>query len=660
MSAIKTIRPTLLPLILLCGIAVCAHAATETEILLGKGYAAYDAKNYEAAATALRAAAEKGHAGAMLSLAQMYRKGQGVPQDDAAAVQWYARAAGKNSEEAMYYLARSHELGTGTPANEMESVKWYLKSAEAGYADSMFMAGLIYEQGRPAAGVAANPAKAQAWYQEARDAGNEEALPRLLVVSLPSVPAAVGQQGLKGSMERAKETGFVLASRNDVGEAFRWWYYAAAQGEKAAMYNLGLLYFRGWGTKKNDVEALRWWSAAAASGHGAAQYDLGVMQENGFGLRRDDKAAGYWYRRAGENGFVQAKAAASALAIRVLLERAYAAEHSKSWGEARSSFEQAVKIGSVDAMTALGRLYESGSGVARNKGMAANWYQKAVAANHAEAMFRLGVMYQEDRPADIPATVVLYRQLLEQKTVPGDDTFWRESARRRLQEISMAKATPRFRSDYQAATTGDARAMQRLGEFYEQGQEGVVQNREEAFRWWQAAALRGNAAAMTLTGLRYLNAGGVQKNAPKGLEWLSHAALLGNVDAMAALVDVYRRGDEGIPAEQRKSSYWLDRYTAAQRASRQLREDDVPAYVAQPEKQSHAYLLLHDAGYAARFGAPVRPAGYSVVASLARLLPLMAWDSGNGRYVPVQDGLQEKVDADAAAEKKLAGKKALP
>ncbi|MDI1302024.1 MAG: tetratricopeptide repeat protein [bacterium] len=645
----KITRKKRLLLAVCAGLAGWSHAATETETFLGRGYAAYEAGHYEEAAAAFRGVAEKGHAGAMLSLAQMYHKGQGLPQDDALALQWYVRAAEKGNQEAMNSAARAYELGLGTAKNAAQSVKWYLQSAASGDAEGMFMAGRIHELGSPAAALPADSAQALAWYEKARDAGNEEALPRLLRLSLPAAPVVAEQQGLTGSRERAQVTALALARQGNVGDAFKWWYYAAARGETNAMYNLGLLYFRGWGTRKNDVEALRWWLAAAESGNAAAMVDLGVMQENAWGLGRDFRAARYWYQRAGKNGFASAPAAVSALDIRELLERGWAAEGSKSWAEARNCFEQAVKIGSVEAMTALGVMYENGWGVARDGDMAVSWYQKAVAANNAEAMFRLGMIYQEAHPGD-PAATALYRQAADRQ---GDsaDVFWRDSALRRLQEISMAKATPRFRREYQAASTGDERAMLRLGEFYDQGLEGVAQNREEAFRWWQASAARGYPAGMTLTGLRYLSAVGVRKDAPKGLELLGHAALLGNLEAMAALVDVYRKGDEGIPAEQRKSTYWLDRYTAAQRLSRQVRDEEMQAYVSHPEQQSHAYLLRNDADYAARFSAPVRPAGYRVLASRVLPSPLNLWDAGSGQYLPVQEIPPEKAQDKKSPEK---------
>ncbi len=226
----KKTRIKVLLLAVCSGLAGWIHAATETEIYLGRGYAAYEAGHYEEAAAAFRGVAEKGHAGAMLSLAQMYHKGQGLAQDDVLALHWYVRAAEMGNQEAMNSAARAYELGLGTAKNAAQSVKWSLQSAASGDAEGMFMAGRIYEQGSPAA-VSADAAQALAWYEKARDAGNEEALPRLLRLSLPAAPVVAQQQGLTGSRERAQVAALALARQGKGGDAFKWWYYAAARGE---------------------------------------------------------------------------------------------------------------------------------------------------------------------------------------------------------------------------------------------------------------------------------------------------------------------------------------------------------------------------------------------------------------------------------------------
>jgi TPR repeat protein len=75
------------------------------------------------------------------------------------------------------------------------------------------------------------------------------------------------------------------------------------------------------------------------------------------------------------------------------LGRALALHH--SYDEARRSFEKASELGSADAMSGLGRLYEDGSSVPQDLAEAKKWYEKAAALDDIYAAFRLGVIYEK-------------------------------------------------------------------------------------------------------------------------------------------------------------------------------------------------------------------------------------------------------------------------
>ena len=52
---------------------------------------------------------------------------------------------------------------------------------------------------------------------------------------------------------------------------------AAAQGNAAAQFNLGVMYENGRGVRRDDAEAVKWYRQAAAQGLAQAQFNLGVM-----------------------------------------------------------------------------------------------------------------------------------------------------------------------------------------------------------------------------------------------------------------------------------------------------------------------------------------------------------------------------------------------
>ncbi len=68
------------------------------------GLAAYERGDYAAALKEWKPLAEQGYAAAQFNLGAMYDNGQGVPQDDAQAVQWYRLAAEQGMAEAQNNL----------------------------------------------------------------------------------------------------------------------------------------------------------------------------------------------------------------------------------------------------------------------------------------------------------------------------------------------------------------------------------------------------------------------------------------------------------------------------------------------------------------------------------------------------------------------------
>ena len=63
----------------------------------------------------------------------MYRRGKGVPKDDAEAVKWTRKAAEQDDAQAQFRLATDYALGRGVETNVVESVKWFRAAAQLGY-----------------------------------------------------------------------------------------------------------------------------------------------------------------------------------------------------------------------------------------------------------------------------------------------------------------------------------------------------------------------------------------------------------------------------------------------------------------------------------------------------------------------------------------------
>src|SRR3546814_10227363 len=78
-----------------------------------------------------------------------------------------------------------------------------------------------------------------------------------------------------------------LGVKQDPAKAAQWYRTAAESGDRAAQYNLGILYQFGRGVAQDYAEAVKWLTMAADQGHGEAQNDLGTLYYGGKGVGRD-------------------------------------------------------------------------------------------------------------------------------------------------------------------------------------------------------------------------------------------------------------------------------------------------------------------------------------------------------------------------------------
>ncbi|QLQ33438.1 MAG: sel1 repeat family protein [Candidatus Thiothrix singaporensis] len=77
-------------------------------------------------------ASDQGDAPAQFSLGLMYDQGDGVDEDNAAAVEWYRRSAEAGYEAAQHNLGNMYAQGEGIAENDALAVEWWRKAAEQG------------------------------------------------------------------------------------------------------------------------------------------------------------------------------------------------------------------------------------------------------------------------------------------------------------------------------------------------------------------------------------------------------------------------------------------------------------------------------------------------------------------------------------------------
>ncbi len=189
--------------------------------------------------------AERGYADAQLAVGKIYKTGEGIGKNIAAAKLWLARAADQGNVEAYFQLAKIYDESESVNQN-MEALKWYKKAAELGHAFAQNNLGAMYFHGE----------------------GTSKNLP----------------------------------------EAYKWCQKAAEQGVDAAQHTLGVIHEKGMIENPDYAKAIEWYQRAADQGFSDAQNNLGTMYEFGNGVPRDIGKAIALYQKSAKQGSSVAKA----------------------------------------------------------------------------------------------------------------------------------------------------------------------------------------------------------------------------------------------------------------------------------------------------------------------------------------------------------------
>lgn len=240
------------------------------------------AQNDAAAAQWYTKAAQQGDARAQASLGYLFEMGRGdLTKDDGKAAEWYRKAADQGNDAGLNNLGLFYRQARGgLPRDDAQAVALYRKAADLGNTNAQVNLGGMYQLG--AGGLPTDDAQAAEWFRKAAEHGN-----------------ALGQANLGFMYEQGKGG----LAKDDV-QAATWYRKAAEQGDATSEGNLGILYAEGrGGLSKDDMQAADWYRKGASNGSATAQVNLGLMYEYGrAGLTKDDVKAVELYRKAAAQG----------------------------------------------------------------------------------------------------------------------------------------------------------------------------------------------------------------------------------------------------------------------------------------------------------------------------------------------------------------------
>ncbi|MEZ0225386.1 MAG: tetratricopeptide repeat protein [Alphaproteobacteria bacterium] len=293
---------------------------------------------------------------------------------------------------------------------------------------------------------------------------------------------------LKPTAERGGSRGqYLYAQALDAGtcgfkvdkkEAERWYRKAAVQGDMLAAYELAETFFDGDGFATDYPEAKKWYLKAAAQGHGPSQLRLGFLyaEKHFKGLTVDYAQAEKWFTKAAAQSAGDAQFRLGNFYINYKRPPDYA--RGMPW------LKKAAEGGNRTAMFDLGRLQLAGTGVPKDTAAGIGWIKKSAEAGTLQAQMTLAKIYAEGKEA------------------PKDVA---EALKWTLKIADAPTAAPFY--------------LVRAGDIFFDGWETIPKDYAAARKYYERAALRGNAHALERLALIYREGLGVEKDEKKAKEF---------------------------------------------------------------------------------------------------------------------------------------------
>ena len=178
--------------------------------------------------------------------------------DFRSAFQEIQKAAAKGLTEANFHLGQLYHAGPKSSFKLNKNVKralhYYEIAAAKHRGEAMCAIGMMYQNGD---GVERNHATAAEWHRRCADPG---------------------QVRYDKALNRQR---------------------SPSHWALTSMFNLGLIYHEGkWSVPQDDAEAVKWWIKGKEHDFPAAIYNLGIMYFYGFGVDKDEREADVLFKRA--------------------------------------------------------------------------------------------------------------------------------------------------------------------------------------------------------------------------------------------------------------------------------------------------------------------------------------------------------------------------
>jgi uncharacterized protein len=265
------IKVGLVTFFLSVGLAVSVAAGP-----LEDGLAAYDKGDYAVAIQTLLPPAQAGVPDALLTVGNMYEKGQGVDYDYAKALDLFGKAYSAGSYDGLAEIGNMYRNGLGAHQNYPRAVAMFQEASQHGSLRGESYLGEVYTTGQ---GVPVDYQRARTLFEDAANRGFTVAL------------VDIGNLYLAGR-----------GVPRDIPTAIKYYSAAAEKNSPQAMNNLGLLWQKGQGVTQDQAGALKLFERAGMLGENSGAYNAGWAYENGIGTASDLVQAYRWYEIGANEG----------------------------------------------------------------------------------------------------------------------------------------------------------------------------------------------------------------------------------------------------------------------------------------------------------------------------------------------------------------------
>jgi len=236
---------------------------------------------------------------------------------------------------------------------------------------------------------------ARAWFQEAVDNGNLNAL-----CNLGQCHDELGTEKghkrafscyFRGALNGDDDCIFNLAQCYLFGEGVptdhkkaKEWLLQCKEPDPKSFFRIGDSYDDGkYGLKKNPEKTFSYFLKAAEMGDRDAQFNVGYSYVYGLGVAPDLNLAIQWFKKAADQGDEDAEKRLEECKRRAAINLDYCERHAKF---AFSRSLETAKMGHLPAQFNVGHSYLTGNGVAPDLNLAIQWFKKAADQGDEDAV----------------------------------------------------------------------------------------------------------------------------------------------------------------------------------------------------------------------------------------------------------------------------------